>query len=178
MLNNDTLKEGLYFSYIDFINHNPDTNYSIYLDYRSDLEQAYGPMKAQKLYAYNKEGDKIKLKEPLWGFCDGEEFYVFHNKKYCLINTYGKYCILSFESEKRGGGYTRSTTFKSKEYIMDIDTGEKYKLDAENLTNYILKDFPELLMKFQKDRKDESMHYWYVNEVNSKYNSGRSNIKD
>jgi len=120
--------------------------------------------KEQKTYIYDEGGNEIEMKKPLWGFCDGENIFVYHKSMYRQIITLGRFCVFNIENYKRN-----RDRYKSKDYFFDIKDGEVFELNPNNLRDRVLCHEPVLLEKFENESMKKSMCHWYINEVNSKY---------
>lgn len=167
ILNCDKLKYGLYHSFTEFKNNDPsDTNFIIKLEMRLPVEQQYGYGNEQKSFIYDENGKPVEMDKPLWGFCDGEKVFIYSNHMYFEIITLGKFCVFTIEDYKRMRG-----RYKTRDYFFDINTGEVFELNSENLIKMVLHNDPILLEEFNNDRAKNSMMHWYVNEINSKYNN-------
>ncbi len=171
ILNADSLNQGLYISYDEFIHNDPSiTDVRFHDDKRFEWEIMFFNKKKEDLYIYDENGKKVKLKEKVWGFCNGESIYIYHKKRYCKVEKLGKYSVFIWKMEQ--AYFTQSSgSFNTaeKEFLMDISTGEIYKLSSKNLKKYVLNNEPELLEKFKNETLRNTMLYLYINKVNLKY---------
>lgn len=165
ILKNKKYKKGLYASIDEFRNNSPsDTSTSIELEKVLPVQQVFEHRKDQEIHYYDDNGNKVSLNKLFWGFCDGEEIYIYSKKMYLEINTLGKFCVFTIEDYKRGSG-----RYKSIDYFFDIENGEVFELNEKTLVEKVLVHDIELLKKFDKDKMKKSMLHWYLNEVNSKF---------
>ncbi|MFQ3575461.1 MAG: hypothetical protein SNJ77_03405 [Cytophagales bacterium] len=107
-------KKGIYLSFKDFVNNEPNIEERFDVIYDNEKKEARLAKKDGKFYYYNEENQIIYITTQVWGFCDGKDFYKKENFGFSkLINNNGviEYWGLNHRN-------------KASYYILDVQTGE------------------------------------------------------
>lgn len=168
----DSFNLGLYFTYDEFIKNKPSkTDIYFKKDTRFAWEEAFIGKRWEDLFVYDSTETKTKVKDKLWGYCNGEKIFIYYKKRYCEVNILGRYSVFIYKMDEINLGYSSGSYVSAyDEFILDILTGEIYKLRTRTLKKYVLDDYSELLEKFKNESLRHTMYYMYIKEVNSKYN--------
>ena len=173
ILKADSFNLGLYFTYDEFINNSPSkTDIFFKNDTKFDWFSATLSKKWEDLYVYDSTDTKIKIRDNIWGYCNGEKVFVYHEKRYCPITIYGRYSVLIWRMDQSYWNYNRgSFSTAEKEFVLDILTGEIYPLSKKTFKKHLLKDYPEILKRFKNESLIHTMFYMYIKEINLKFSS-------
>jgi hypothetical protein len=94
----EELKRGIYYTYEDFKNNTPDTIDAFYVVKKERKRKNWkGTYSLTPRFA---EGGK-KIKH-IWGFCDGEQAYIFHQKEFFPIEKTETNHVFFGYAQKRG----------------------------------------------------------------------------
>jgi hypothetical protein len=185
ILKTKVLRKGIYRSLKEFQTNSPFYACNL-TTYKHDNSADYFiKMDGSMLVLVDKNGDKSRIGEPIWGFCDGEKiYYKDPYSVYSEITLKGRFCIYSKYSSGSGGSVYVSSAYNGgsgifmstgngsssfNDYIIDILTGDRIELTVRNLKKYILVDDPELLAGFNKEENPKFMMDQYIIRYNDRH---------
>lgn len=147
ILTDSVMKKGIYESFLDFRNNKALPAHNLVIEKVNRTSKQLQNIYEVKPYLLEADGSKKPLKH-VWGFSDGENLYIHHNKDYFLIdrdgNTFSFYGYGPLQTNTAaviaggvaggmiGGAIVGAATQKATqaEYILDMMTG--HILSVEN----------------------------------------------
>lgn len=88
ILTDSVMKKGIYQSFLDFRNNQPLTAQNLVIEKVNKTSKQLQNIYEVKPYLLEADGSKKSLKN-IWGFSDGENLYIHHNKDFFLIDRDG-----------------------------------------------------------------------------------------
>jgi hypothetical protein len=180
ILETKVLRKGIYRSFEDFLNNSPCILINI-STFKIDTAGTYHLETNNGFIDLIDNTDKTKrrIPQPVWGFCDGKKvYYVDQFLDYYEFHIIGHFCACSYISTGYGGignniSFTgrsvESTTNSSREYAVDILTGETIILNARSMKTRVLVEDPELLQEYTKDKLKNVMSLQYIERYNERH---------
>ena len=165
---------GIYKDYSEFISNSPSRDIKIILKRREDILQIMFGVRLNVLKYFNDSLSKYKrYKELNWGVCIDGQIYLRFSKKYLALDPVGKYSFFVNEgwarsgSSQTGGGFIY---YYEYDYVIDLTTDERYRLNKGNLKEILEKEDKNLLEKFKDEKRKNQKLRDYIVKINDNYN--------
>ncbi|QHT70581.1 hypothetical protein GXP67_29975 [Rhodocytophaga rosea] len=184
ILTDSVLKKGIYQRFSDFRNNSPVTAPNLVMEQVSREAKHLQHIYEVKPYLLDEKGNRKSLKN-VWGFSDGENLYIYHDKDYFLMDrSGGTYAFYAFGPTQTNytaitagavmgglvgavaiGAATQKST--QAEYILDMITGHVTMKDKASIedTPAITPEYPASINIYwwSGTSKDQALEV-YVND--------------
>jgi hypothetical protein len=155
-------KKGIYKNYWEFLRNDP----SITTDFLTiKIDQPFNTGDIEKINyikIYDIEKNKYKrLKEDVFGFCDGKNIYYQYYNNFYQIEEFGKYCIFH-ETQQHSPVYIEDIY-----YVLDLTSSYTFVLNVANVLKLISSDL-NLRYEYETDNKKRKHLKKYIIEYNQR----------
>jgi len=170
----DTLKNGIYFNFQEFISNNPSIRTDSILLTKKQL-QYWGSSANDKNLKIASSGQNVycNLNKECWGYSINGHIFLSYNKGFYPINFLGR--LSTFEVDYGGKlmisnyGPTGFSKSDFKEYIIDLKTGKIYELSINFLELQLKAKSISLYNQYMKEPDKGIVTDIYLKKVNKFY---------